>query len=141
MKKFLLVLPLLLAGCFHATWSDKPAAPQVPDHPVILAKGTNKDVNWTCSLEQLNESLVWVQCDFENQQKHQVPSACVRVSFYDEGSGRLVVEGRPVCSGIMQPGDVSQRYVAFQKENRVTLRKCGELLDLCVMLADPTLQP
>lgn len=141
MKKFLLVLPLLLVGCFHATWNDKPATPQVPDHPVIIARGTNKDVNWTCSLEDYNESLAWIQCDFENQQHHAVPSACIKVAFYDNGNGKQVVDSRPVCSGILPALDSSERFVAFNKEKRVALRACGELLDLCVMLADPILQP
>jgi hypothetical protein len=135
MKKFLLILPLLLAGCFHVTWSDSKAAPApTPRVPDIIARGTDGIVNYSCQLEELNESLAWVQCDFHNG-KPVTENACIKVSFYDE-TGKLVVESRRFCSGTLPPNQDSTNYAAFQKENRVTLRRCGELLDLCVMLAE-----
>lgn len=135
MRKFLLALPLLLVGCFHETWNDKPAVPE-PQVPVIIARGTDGITSWACNVEELNDALVWVKCDFHNG-KPVTESACIKVGFYDNATGKPVVESRRFCSGVLTPNDNSTQYAAFIKENRRTLRRCGELLDLCVMLAGP----
>lgn len=143
---FLFALPLFLAGCFHHTWNDKPTttpkeevAPGTSEEatiPMIIALGTDGKVNWSCKLEELNDSLVWVKCDFHNS-KTVPESACTKVGFFNNQTNKLVVESRKVCSGPLAVGATSTNYAAFIKENRVALRACGELLDLCVMLAGP----
>lgn len=136
--KYLLPFVLCLTGCFHYTWSESKPVEKEPDPPAIIARGTNGSVDWNCQLTTYNDALAWITCGFQNKTANAQPSACIKVSFYDEATGKLVVASRDVCSGILPAKDTSERYAAFQKENRVTLRRCGELLDLCVMLAGPS---
>lgn len=141
MKKFLLPLALILTGCFHATWNDSKPAPLPKEDPipVIIARGTDTINSWDCSLEELNTSLVWVECKFTNHWPaiagNSTANSCINVGFYDETTGKLVVESRKICSGPLRTGQISTNYAAFIKENRRSLRACGELLNLCVMLA------
>lgn len=132
--KYLLPLVILLMGC-QATWNppsslEKPAPP-----PTMIAVGTNGSVEWHCELTELNSSLAWVECEFHNTLERAVPSACLTIDFFDENNHNLIVESRKLCSGLLAATDVNTNYAAFQKEQRVTLRKCGEDLGLCVMLA------
>ena len=129
---------LLLAGCVHAKWTDSIPAKNPAPPPVMVARGTDGDIDWKCELNDLNDSLAWVQCDFHDRSPFWLmTSACINVSFFDQATGKLVVESREICSGPLLYNGNSTNYAAFQKENRVTLRKCGESLDLCVMLAGP----
>lgn len=135
------MLPLLLAltGCFHYTWSEPSPVENPPPPPVIISRGTDGINEWSCKLEELNPALAWVECKFTNTWPsiagNSTANSCIQVRFWDDASSRLVVESRKVCSGPLRTGENSTNYAAFQKENRVALRKCGELLDLCVMLA------
>lgn len=134
MKYLVLLFTLLsLSGCFHATFYDtKPVQPP----PIMVATGTDGDLDWRCELKELDESLVWVQCDFHNQTiAWAAAQNCVRVSFYNESDGKLVAQSRRVCSGLLPYQASSTNYAAFEKENRKALRKCGERLSSCVMLA------
>ena len=133
--KYLLPFILCLTGCYHHTWNDAPATPKEDHIPIIIARGTDGNVNWTCQTEDLNDKLVWVPCEF--QAKEATSGACIKVVFYDEATMKPVVEGRKFCSGPLKAGENKTNYAAFIKENRMALRRCGELLDLCVMLAEP----
>ena len=133
--KFLLPFVILLIGCFQYTWNDPTPVENPPVPPAIIARGTSGMVDWQCHLSELNHELAWVQCDFQNKLHMAVGPACLRISFYDNATSKLVIESRTVCSGILPALETSTRYAAFQKENRVALRKCGENLGLCVMLA------
>jgi hypothetical protein len=132
--KYLLLL-LALAGCAHT--EPPPANPVEDSKPpvVLIALGTDGFIDWRCELTELNDKLVWIPCKFHNRNPATTTGACIRVSFYDERTGKLVVQSRKVCSGILKPDDISENYAAFIKENRATLQRCGEVLDLCVMLA------
>lgn len=134
--KYLLPFVLLLTGCFHATWPPPSPIENPLPPPVIIAKGTNGEVSWNCRVSEHNDALTMVECQFDKETKHDVAiPACIKVGFFDEVDNKLVVESRQVCSGILIGQENSLGYVAFNKEKRLTLRRCGELLDLCTMLA------
>lgn len=140
MRKLLPFL-LLLTGCFRYTWSESTPIENPPAPPVIIARGTDGINEWKCQLTELNSALAMVECDFRNNwpniARNSTANSCIQVGFFGEKSGKLVVGSRKICSGPLKTGETSVNYAAFQKENRVALRKCGELLDLCVMLAGP----
>src|ERR1700681_2546129 len=141
MKYFLATCLLLLTGCFHYTWnSSQPPKMDKPDwNPTQIARGTDGINSWACTDVDVNSNLVWIECKFHNNWPaiagNSVATSCVRVRFFDEHSDKLVVESRKVCSGPLKVGQESTNYAAFIKKDRDTLRKCGEMLDLCVMLA------
>ncbi len=131
MKVFLLALSAILAGCAS---TPAPVAPKEDPVPTIIANGTDGNVTWKCQVEELNDKLVWVPCEFHNE-KTTGTSACIKVTFYDNVSLKPVLESRKVCSGLLSPHENKVNYAAFIKEKRQALQRCGELLDLCVMLA------
>lgn len=128
----LLALPLLV-GCAQTTWKAPTEMERPASSVAILASGTDGLIHYQCDVSEVNSPLVWVECKFKNDST-AMDKTCINVSFFDEVTGDLVVQSQKVCSGVLMPTQISTNYVAFQKENRVTLRKCGELLDLCVML-------
>jgi hypothetical protein len=137
MRKLLLLL-FVLVGCQTPVVAPSPAESS-PPVPGIIARGTDGINDWSCSLEELNHDLVWVKCDFQNHfpkiAGNSTANSCTKVTFYDEGTMKPVVQSRKVCSGPLHVGAKSENYAAFIKKDRVALRRCGELLDLCVMLA------
>jgi hypothetical protein len=134
MKNFLLAL-LVLAGC--ASTPVQPVTPKEDPVPTIIARGTDGLVDWSCQVEELNDKLVWVPCEFHNKTTNITVSSCIEVVFYDRQTMRPVVESRRFCSGPTAPNENKTNYAAFIKEKRQALQRCGELLDLCVMLAGP----
>ena len=132
--KYSLLLLLALAGCASAP--PKPTVTAKDDTtPVIIARGTDGNVDWVCNVENLNEKLVWIPCEFHA--KEATNGACVMVGFYDEATGKPVMESRKFCSGPLQADEIKTNYAAFIQGKRRGLQACGELLDLCVMLASP----
>lgn len=130
MKSFLFAL--LLAGC--ASTTVQPAAPKEDPVPTIIARGTDGLVEWKCQLEELNDKLVWIPCEFHNVNP-AITSSCIKITFYSEADMKPVVESRKICSGLLSPNEIKMNYAAFIKDKRATLQSCGELLNLCVMLA------
>ena len=128
----LFLFALLLIGC--ASTPVQPVAPKEDPIPVIIARGTDGKVSWKCQVEEMNDKLVWVPCEFHNE-KTSLNSSCITVTFYDQLTMKPVVESRKICSGPLAPNDFKMNYAAFIKDKRATLQRCGELLDLCVMLA------
>lgn len=130
--KYSLLMLLALAGCASAP--PKPTVTAKDDTtPVIVARGTDGNVDWVCNVENLNEKLVWIPCEFHAREA--TPGACVTVGFYDEVTGKPVMESRKFCSGPLQADEIKTNYAAFIQGKRRGLQACGELLDLCVMLA------
>jgi len=133
--KYLSLALLLLIGCA----TEPPPVPVTPDPPpTIIARGTNGLVDYSCQVEELNDKLVWVPCEFHNKTPNITISSCIEVTFYDRQTMRPVAESRRLCSGPMAPNENKTNYAAFIKEKRQALQRCGELLDLCVMLAGST---
>jgi hypothetical protein len=129
-----LLFALLLIGC--SSTPPKIYTVQENPIPVIIARGIDKNVTWTCEVEELNQKLVWIPCVFHNEQD-KGSSSCVKVTFYDNVALKPVVESRKVCSGLLAPDENKTNYAAFIKEKRETLQHCGELLNLCVMRVEP----
>jgi len=137
MKYFLLAL--LLIGCAKPEYTPGPNDQPAP-HPLIIAEGTSGPVDWACQVEDLNDKLVWVECNFKNAVHFPVGSVCVNVNFYDEEAKKLVVGSRNVCSGPLLTLGTSTNYAAFTKEKRQALQQCGDNLQSCVMLAERNLE-
>jgi hypothetical protein len=140
MRKLLALLPvILLTGCRLVLLDPKPVENSPP--VTVIARGTDGINRWDCQVQSLNSTLVWVECRFTNTWTSTAgnswANSCIQVRFFSEESSKLVVESPKICSGPLHAGNISFNYAAFQKENRVTLRSCGELLDLCTMLAEP----
>jgi hypothetical protein len=133
MKSFLIAL-LVLAGC--AETPIQPVAPEIP-LPVIVARGTDGLVDYSCTVEELNDKLVWIPCEFHNRNP-AIISSCIKVTFYSEMTLTPVAESRKICSGLLGPNETKINYAAFIKEKRAALQRCGELLGSCVMLAGHT---
>ena len=135
--KRLLLATILLAGCNWYSGYTPPPTPveNPPPPPVMIARGTNGQVEWRCELTEYNQTLAWVQCEFRNKLTVPVQPACIRVMFFDEETGKIVADSQTICSGFLLSDGTSTNYVAFMKEKRARLMKCGEKLGLCVMLA------
>ena len=131
----LLVIALSLISCAQTTWPPPSAIENPPPPPVIISSGTSGEVDWSCQLTELNPALAMAACDFQNKLPRAVPPVCITLAFFDDKGGDLVVESRPLCSGLLPAHHLSTNYAAFQKEKRVALRKCGDDLHVCVMLA------
>lgn len=132
MKNFLFAL-LVLAGCASAP--VQPLTPKEDPAPTIITLGANGKMSWSCQVEELNDKLVWIPCSFHNESEVET-STCIQVSFYTESAGVLVAKSRKVCSGLVSVYETQTNYAAFIKEKRQALQRCGEQLNLCVMLAD-----
>lgn len=132
--KYLALAFLLLVGCA----SEPPPAPVTPPPPTIIARGTDGLVDWVCQVEELNDKLVWIPCEFHNKTPHMKISSCIEVTFYDQLTMTPVAGSRRFCSGPIAPNENKISYAAFIKEKRQALQRCGELLGSCVMLAGPT---
>ena len=105
-----------------------------PEVPIQIARGTDGKISWRCELRELDERHAKVRCSFTNNSEVE-DNACIKVSYYDEQTDELISESDQFCSGTLAP-QRSQVYDAlFYKNKRKALQKCGELLDLCVMLA------
>lgn len=137
--KYLLFILLLLTGCFHYVWNDPSAIENPPPSPVQVAKGTDGEVSWVCQQQEVNESMVMIQCDFHNNlitdKTHIMSQTCIRISYYNEITTELVAESKKVCSGWLATGADSSGNAAFIKDKRRALQKCGTDLRSCVMLA------
>ena len=131
-----LLLALLLAGCnwYSGHTPDVPVE-TLPPTPVMIANGTSGAIDWSCRLTEFNQTLAWVQCKFANISAKPADQVCIRVTFFDEETGKIVADSQTICSGFLLQSGASTNYVVFQKEKRASLRKCGEKLALCVMLA------
>jgi hypothetical protein len=135
--KYLLLTLLILVSC-QTTWNPPTSLEKPSPPPAIIARGTDGTIHWACQLQDLNPALAWVECRFTNNNViNSTTGTCIQVRFFSEESSKLIVESRALCSGSLGPGGSFINYAAFQKEKRVALRKCGELLDLCTMLAGP----
>lgn len=136
MRKLFLIPVLALLGCASV---PKPQAVVAHDPPVVvIARGTNVNTNWRCDVEELNPALVWVECDFQNNQAVAVESICIKADFYNEQTDRLVAESNnQVCSGVLLAHGSHTGFVAFTDTNRKALQVCGSDLSSCVMLAGP----
>lgn len=127
MKKILLALPLLLVGCYHATWADQPTTPS-PTKTTAMEWNSNHKIGYSCQQQEVNPTLVWVSCDFQNFSS-SVESACIRVHYTK--NGQEVVESRQVCA-YLAGNQSDTNFVAFNKDKRMTLDlKCGADLSLC----------
>lgn len=99
--------------------------------PVQIAFGDHNGIQYECRQLEINESLVWVSCDFSNN-SHARTSICVNVE-YANGIG-VVYNHRATCSGTLSPGQTITNYAAFDKHNdeRTALKKlCGHRLMNC----------
>lgn len=105
-----------------------------PEVPIQIARGTNGKINWSCELQELDEQHAKVRCSFSND-SDVANNACIRVSYYNEQTDTLISESNQICSGNLNPEKSEIKDAVFVKNNRKALQKCGELLDLCVMLA------
>lgn len=129
MKKFLIIC-LCLTGCVTAPLiQSKDVQPEF-DHESV---GTANNVYWYCSQNEVNDSLVWVVCDFKNASSEPA-HICLDVSY--SGKGKTVSNHRNICSSVMEPGEVFTNYAAFindKKQNeRARLNElCGKNMEGC----------
>ena len=125
--KFWFLPFVLLVACESAP----PLLPAQPPGPT--AGGHAYDMSWSCEETDVNNTLVWVRCEFANYQQ-PIKEACIRVTYKDRDSHQNVAESRNLCSGPLWAGGTSENYAAFFRENRVALAKfCGPQLEKCYM--------
>src|SRR5215472_17130865 len=110
-----LVLLLALAGCASST--PKPTITAKDDvTPVIIARGSNGSVDWICNVENLNDQLVWIPCEFHA--KEDTSGVCIRVGFYDVATNKPIMETKNFCSGAIKADEIKTNYTAFIKGRR-----------------------
>lgn len=132
------LLALLLAGC---TSNYNPPT-VVPTPPVRIAYNYTKDIMWVCSEEEVNNSLVWIKCDFVRTIASPA-NVCISVSYYSDlvpGWDWADVASKKVCSGDLTDSKYeSTKYIAFNKYERKTLNEfCGNNLTKCTLTAHAT---
>jgi hypothetical protein len=129
----LLLLPLFISilscdgnGLPAASPLENPAAV-----PVQVVLGNEFGVSYECEQQEINDSLVWVSCDFTNNSQTRA-SVCVNVNYAN--GYEVVYNHRATCSGVLEPQQTIRNYAAFDKhdEERTALNKlCGHRLMNC----------
>ena len=133
MKRYLTLIVML--ACSSSTPLEyKSPIDEIPAVPVQIARGTDGKTEWMCQLQKLDQSKVEVECQFHNNSK-EANETCIKVSYYDNESNNLVTESSQICSGLLVSQNDNLVRTTFVKNKRRALQRCGELLDLCVMLA------
>ena len=139
MKKIAL-LALLLSGC--ASNSQPVSSPPTP--APRIASDTTNDVMWVCSEEEVNDSLVWIKCDFARTTNRD-SSACLKISYNNNEVNSVsngwnwisITKRVPICSGLLTATQhEATKYVAFIKREREVLNEyCGNNLTKCTLTA------
>jgi hypothetical protein len=134
MKKLLLALPLLVSGCFHATFNDPTPVPAPPPHVVSIAGGTTGAVSYSCEQYEAKTDGITFHCTFHNDTDQVQPGPAVKLGIYSEASTLLLKESETIYSYYMAPGESSEKYLFW---HRVDLpNQCGYNLERCNVLVD-----
>jgi hypothetical protein len=126
--KYLLLVLLTLAGC-------------VPEYNIVpvsktevhSSTGIAHQLTWRCQEEDINDKLVWVECDFKNYAPY-INNVCINVSYISRQTITEVAGSRQMCTGPLWSNAETANYAAFVKEQREALNKaCGPKLVNCYM--------
>jgi len=126
-----ILLPFLILSCHPdidqplSNYSDK-----------YVAHGTNGQINWTCLISKETRSTILLGCQFDNISVDMAPNVCVKVSFFDKLSSKVIVQSDRVCSGILPGKEFSKNYTDLRDDRRQALKVCGKKLELCDILAE-----
>lgn len=129
---FKIILPLLFSACVESElYSPVPILP-----PISLGQysfGQSNGIDWKCHEAEVNEKLVWIECQFQNLY-HTNSNVCIQISYYKLSPSDEVAHSRNVCSGDLGFNEVSINNGAFIKDRRNLLTaKCNMGLDLCTL--------
>ena len=125
--KYLLLL-LALTSC-TTTKAVVPANVEV----VHSSTGIAHQLTWRCQEEDINDKLVWVECDFKNYAPY-INNVCINVSYISRQTITEVAGSRQMCTGPLWSNAETANYAAFVKEQREALNKaCGPKLVNCYM--------
>lgn len=132
MKKLFFLL--LMFGCHTVEPAVVPQTEtrvSVHEHSVV---STEDPVRYVCSQLEVNESLIWVRCEFLNTS--DTPNeVCLKVEYRSLLTNKSVL-GRKTCSGRLLGGKSSENFVAFSNADRKKVDAlCGKTMDKCAMSA------
>lgn len=124
------LLLLMLAGCVQTTWKQEVQSP--PGPRTAMSWSPDHKIGYSCQQQDVNQALVWVECDFHNFSA-RTDDICIEV-VYRQGK-REIARSRPLC-GIILAQEVDTNYAAFNKERRQALTVCGPKLEMCTLTTE-----
>lgn len=124
---------LLLASC-QTTYQVSIQEPNTI--PQQITTGSANGIDWKCTQEEVNDRLVWIDCNFTNSSK-KTSSVCINIAYTAlNGYSGFVSNDRSTCSCGLPPGTSHDNYVAFIKDERIRLDNlCGTKLNDCAMIS------
>lgn len=128
---WLLILPLLLVGCFRVVIYDPE---DIKDYVGVSASGTTGTVEYSCQRMVNNPSEVPIVCYFKNISTKPKESAVIRIGWYSNTTGEELLHTDWGGRGDLKPGETQKYYFSYPV---VDLQlQCGYNLDRCTMLVD-----
>lgn len=135
MKYIILILTLFTISCAPVRYWQS----QDPAFKPQVVGGTAETVAWACKEDQMNDKLIWIECEFHNRSYIKtVDSVCLEVSYTSFTTQKEVAKSRKVCSGVLTPNEKTFNYAAFIKKQReLLISVCGLDNSSCYMSAAP----
>jgi hypothetical protein len=131
MKKLLMLLPLLLAGCVHRTMP--PGSYQV----ISIASGTNGKVDYACSQltgTPYDRTDIVFSCQFHNHTDQIQPGPAVRIALYSEKTNKLIGVSHTIYALPTNPNQTDIKHVYLNRYNITPW--CGSNLECCIVLVE-----
>src|SRR5580693_6145154 len=107
-----IISSIVLVSCASA---PIPAPTQIENPapvPVQIAAGHTDTMSYRCEQKEINPSLVWLDCSFENRNlsgNMGASSTCIDVSYWMDGTGRLAY-GKRLCSNPLVPTEGETKF-------------------------------
>lgn len=140
MRKFLLfLLPALVLACEPVI--PKPTYAESPLDNKVVALSHNSTMEWKCTQDEINDSVIWFNCKFHNMSQLNDQQACLKMTYYTGVTQEVVATSRVACTGPVDAGLTTNTYVAFQKQPRKeVLVICGADSSYCrlTVTSEPT---
>ena len=139
MKLSIIATSLILLSCASSPIPPPSQIENPEPIPVQIAAGHTATISFRCEQKEINHSLVWLDCSFENRDLSGNMGAsmvCISVGYYTDSNGMLVAQ-KELCSNGPVPTKAETKFVAFTKDERRRLDDCGEQMEKCILLVRP----
>jgi hypothetical protein len=135
MKRFVILLPLLLAGCITTKSNSDTMAVKVIECPLMAkASGSTGTTNFICERLACDEESFTFRCEFSNISQEPQPGVSIRIGLYSETTNQEVLHSNTIFANSLQPGQSDVRVLRWSKDKVRPI--CGATLDRCVFLTD-----
>jgi hypothetical protein len=129
MKSLFFLVPLLLVGCFRATFVE----PQKCNTVAITHSATAK-VSYTCEQLDCNAQNITFRCEFHNETSDLQPGPAIKIALFSEQTNQKVLSSRPIYAFPVQPNGTDVRYMRWARAE--VAAACGFDLERCVVLIE-----